>query len=40
MIEMRSTMGYLQMARKGVWTPEGTYLDNYNIYLNYRNAHQ
>ena len=40
MIEMQSTMGYLQMARKGVWTPEGTYLDNYNIYLNYRNAHQ
>ncbi|MBQ3295577.1 MAG: hypothetical protein IJH00_03735 [Erysipelotrichaceae bacterium] len=40
MIEVISTMGYLQMARKGIWTPEGTYLDLYNIYLNYRNAHE
>lgn len=40
MIEIQSNIGYLQMARKGIWTPEGTYLDNYNIYLNYRNAHE
>lgn len=39
MIEIVSTMGYLQMARNGYWVPEGTYIDLYNIYLNYRNAH-
>lgn len=39
MIEVMSTMGYLQMARNGIWVAEGIYLDLYNIYLNYRNAH-
>ena len=38
-IEIQSTFGYLQMARNGQWVPEGTYLDLYNVYLNYHNAH-
>ena len=37
-IEIMSTVGYLQMARNGSWIPEGTYLDLYNIFLNYRDA--
>lgn len=38
-IEIMSTDGYLQMARNGVWMNEGAYLDMYNVFLNYRNAH-
>ncbi|MBR4456241.1 MAG: hypothetical protein IKS32_08450 [Solobacterium sp.] len=37
-IELSSPMAFLQMARNGTWIPEGTYLDFYNIFLNYRNA--
>lgn len=40
MIDILSPFGYMQMARKGQWVPEGTYLDLYNVYLNYRNAAQ
>ena len=39
-IEVTSTMAYMQMARNGSWVAEGTYLDFYNIFLNYRNAHE
>ena len=38
MIEILSTCAYMQMARYGSWVPEGTYIDLYNVYLNYRNA--
>lgn len=36
--EIRSPWAFMQMARNGNWVPEGTYLDLYNTYLNYRNA--
>ena len=38
-IEISSPFAYLQMAYKGSWVPEGTYIDLYNVFLNYRNAH-
>ena len=37
-IEVYSTMAYMMMARNGNWVAEGTYLDFYNIFLNYKNA--
>ena len=39
-IEIQSTFGYLQVARNGQWVPEGAYIDLYNVFLNYRNAHE
>ena len=39
-IEITSPFAYMQMARNGAWIPEGTYLDFYNVFLNYRNANQ